>query len=926
MLFSTAGSNSTRNRTGGVRALAVVGALLASAALILLMIYQASAADPANPYFERTWQRTDLPVSNGQSNRTWMWGEEANTGAMTEEYFESPGGQRTVQYFDKSRMEISDPAADRNTVWYVTNGLLVVELITGKMQMGDNSFTQYNPAEVNVAGDFDDPTGVQYTTLAGLLNAPALADGATITQQLDRAGNVTDGPSLASFGVTAAYHVTEPGIDHQVASPFWAFMNSSGTIYENGSYISAPMFLNPFYATGYPITEAYWANVKVAGTYQDVLLQCFERRCLTYTPGNAPGWQVEAGNVGQHYYTWRYGQMPVDDPATTATETATSTPPVDGTSPASPTAEPTPTEPGQPPASPTAEPTEEPYVYLYQWGSPVNENAGIDSAHGIAISADGYIYITDWQTGRVLKYATNGGFMTMWGAFGTGEGEFSNPTGIAVDTIGNVYVSDYNNNRVQKFSADGEYLDEWGTLDGDRGSGQGDFNGPKGIAIDSSDYIYVVDSQNDRVQKFDSQGTYLDEWGSDGSGEGQFTGAAGIVIDDNDTIYVSDFYRCRVQMFDTEGNYFDEIDTDTTGGTCSFQFDAGLAVDADGVIYVVDSGKDRVQAFDSMGNPLGSWGANGSGPGEFAQPEGIAIDARGRIYVTEFNNGRVQVFDSDRSYLDEWNDGRRGRIADSTLAMTMDADDNIYLADNVYDRIQRFDAGGKFQREFGEPGSGTGQLDGAMDIAATLDGYIYAVDVQHDRVLKYRRNGAYATEWSGGSLNQPVAIAVDQGGNVYVANAGDDTIRVFDGSSSLLRSWGGSGDGEGQFNNPTDIAIHGDRVYIVDQNNNRIQAFDLHGTPLGEWGGSGAGDGNFAEPMGIAIDRHGDVFVVDSGNHRVQKFTATGEYLTRFGSEGSGDGQFLYPTRIEIDSDGVAHVLDTGNHRVQAFGRLSEAR
>ena len=66
-------------------------------------------------------------------------------------------------------------------------------------------------------------------------------------------------------------------------------------------------FLNPFYATGYPITEAYWATVKVAGVAQDVLVQCFERRCLTYTPGNAAGWEVEAGNVGQHYYAWRYG-------------------------------------------------------------------------------------------------------------------------------------------------------------------------------------------------------------------------------------------------------------------------------------------------------------------------------------------------------------------------------------------------------------------------------------------------------------------------------------------------------------------------------------------------------------------------------------------------------------------------------------------
>ena len=61
-----------------------------------------------------------------------------------------------------------------------------------------------------------------------------------------------------------------------------------------------------FYATGYPISEAYWTTVLVAGVPQDVLVQAFERRVLTYTPSNPAGWEVEAGNVGQHYHRWRY--------------------------------------------------------------------------------------------------------------------------------------------------------------------------------------------------------------------------------------------------------------------------------------------------------------------------------------------------------------------------------------------------------------------------------------------------------------------------------------------------------------------------------------------------------------------------------------------------------------------------------------------
>ncbi len=287
--------------------------LLALAALGIQLIaglalaQPAAAVEPAPPHFERTWARVDLPVLDGLSDRTWLWGPDANTAVLTEPYAESPDGMREVQYYDKSRMEINNPDdGDPSSPWYVTNGLLVVELMTGRMQVGDTEFVERLPSENIVAGDQGDPNGPTYQTFASLRDLPPLADGATITQRVDRAGNVTDDPALASFGVTTGYHVTEPGIDHQVAQPFWEFMNSSGLIYDQAAgFVEDNLFQSPFYATGLPVTEAYWATVEVAGTPKDVLTQCFERRCLTYTPDNAPGWQVEAGNVGQHYYAWR---------------------------------------------------------------------------------------------------------------------------------------------------------------------------------------------------------------------------------------------------------------------------------------------------------------------------------------------------------------------------------------------------------------------------------------------------------------------------------------------------------------------------------------------------------------------------------------------------------------------------------------------
>src|SRR5690606_36061063 len=147
--------------------------------LILSAVLQVAAADPANPHFERTWARPDLPVASGQANRTWMWGPQAFSGSIGEAYVDAPGGTREVQYFDKSRMEITDPGGDPSSPWYVTNGLLVVELVTGKLQLGDATFEQHNPAQGNVAGDQDDPTGPTYATIALLLDEPALPDGAT---------------------------------------------------------------------------------------------------------------------------------------------------------------------------------------------------------------------------------------------------------------------------------------------------------------------------------------------------------------------------------------------------------------------------------------------------------------------------------------------------------------------------------------------------------------------------------------------------------------------------------------------------------------------------------------------------------------------------------------------------------------------------
>jgi hypothetical protein len=276
------------------------------AALVLLAAgaLQVSAEVPASTAFERTWARTDSPVATDDVDRTWLWGPAAFTNGIDEAYADAPGGSRMVQYYDKSRME--DNAYRGSDPWDVTNGLLVTELITGEMQTGDDQYESRNPAEILVAGDPSSTHVPTYSALASLMDDAPHDLGSIIATTVAHDGAVGNATQLSAYGVTAAHLVSQTG--HTVASPFWDFMNSTGPVYEGGQIDDDLLFLDPYYATGFPLTEAHWARAVVNGTETDVLIQAFQRRVLTYTPSNPDGWQVESGNVGRHYYEWRHEQ------------------------------------------------------------------------------------------------------------------------------------------------------------------------------------------------------------------------------------------------------------------------------------------------------------------------------------------------------------------------------------------------------------------------------------------------------------------------------------------------------------------------------------------------------------------------------------------------------------------------------------------
>jgi len=296
--------------------LALIGAFMLSSVTPLAAAPFSGRTSFADPRFATIWSRTDSEAVRG--GRTWYWGP-GPWFDYGEFYRESPNAIRTVQYFDKARMEINRPDDG-----IVTNGLLVKELVSGRVQISDIDSLYRDPSDVPVAGNpratnQAAPGYRDFASLATLDNdyrdPPRL--NKRVSTVIARGGNISIRSDLARPETTIVQYNDVTG--HNIPRVFWDFMNARGRVVENGRVVTAPI-VDWLFAMGYPITDPYWTRAVVGDTERDVLVQLFERRVLTYTPDNPPGYQVEMGNVGQHYFQWRYPHLgapwAAPDPAT----------------------------------------------------------------------------------------------------------------------------------------------------------------------------------------------------------------------------------------------------------------------------------------------------------------------------------------------------------------------------------------------------------------------------------------------------------------------------------------------------------------------------------------------------------------------------------------------------------------------------------
>ena len=204
-----------------------------------------------------------------------------------------------------------------------------------------------------------------------------------------------------------------------------------------------------------------------------------------------------------------------------------------------------------------------------------------------------------------------------------------------MDRDGNLWVTDNVNHTVLKLSPEGKVLLTLGVRDR-RGEDERHFNRPTDVAFAANGDVYVSDGYgNSRVVKFDKNGKFLLAWGKKGVGDGEFNLPHAVRVDSKGHVYVGDRENNRIQVFDADGKFIRKIE-----GVAPF----GLFITKDDILVVADGRANRVVRMTADGKLLDAWGEKGTGPGQFDMPHGVTVGEGDAVYVCDINGKRVQKF------------------------------------------------------------------------------------------------------------------------------------------------------------------------------------------------------------------------------------------------------------------------------------------
>jgi hypothetical protein len=419
--------------------------------------------------------------------------------------------------------------------------------------------------------------------------------------------------------------------------------------------------------------------------------------------------------------------------------------------------------------------------------------SGISYAPRLACDSSGNVYVVDYSNNHILKFDSSGNLLLTWGSTGSGQGQFSYPRAVAIDSASNVYISD-SSGRIQKFTSAGVYVTQWTSSMGQA----------QGIAVDSSNYLYVAGWN--QTQKYDGNGNVqgsawanptntaidiatdsaslyyicndlkvhktgmsggadISSWGSDlSTAASSLNQPQRVAVDASKNIYVSDTNNSRIKSFASNGTL-----RWTSSGTTLLQ-PYGIALDSSANVYVADSGNNRIVKFvGTTGTYDGSWNVTGV---SLSSPRGIACDTSNLFYVAD--SSRIVRLSSNGSFQTSW--------TCTPNAVAVDANSNVYVADNANTRIQKYSNNGVFILQWGSQGSGIGKFWNVTDVTVDPTGGVF-VPQANNSVQKFDSGGTYLltypANWDALGPQSVVGGAVDASGNLYFVDASDMSVRRF---------------------------------------------------------------------------------------------------------------------------------------------------
>lgn len=583
------------------------------------------------------------------------------------------------------------------------------------------------------------------------------------------------------------------------------------------------------------------------------------------------------------------------------------------------------------------------------------------------LGPNGDVYIADAANNRIRAISPSGVITTFAGAGAAGFGgdngaaataRLSFPGDIAVSSNGDVFIADTNNMRVRRITPRGIITTVAGTgiygFQGDDGAAtSAALAGPRGIALDESGNLYIADTLNHRIRKVSAEGVITTIAGGNAAGfSGEGTAAqlarlnlpTAVAVDRRGNVYVADSGNHRIRRISAAG----VITTVAGGGINGFRGDGGpasvallnapqsLALDVEENLYVADTGNHRIRKIDPRGviaTVAGSDAAAGDGgpavDASLFEPSGIAVDATGNVFIADSANHRVRRVTPQGIISTMAGDGSAGYSGDGGSAalaqlnhpngLAVDRAGTLYIADTGNHAVRRV-SGGIISTIAGngEPGK-----DGDFGPSASA------------------------------RLFNPSAVALDRSGGLYIADSGNNRVRLV--SGGVIRNFAGdpaglpgfAGDGgpgsSARFDYPVSLAIDdAGNVFISDYFNNRIRRVSSGGSVVSTFAGTGApgsgGDGGpaaqaqFYLPAGLAFDASRNLYIADLLGSRIRVIAPNGFIRSVAGTGARGDsgdgGEALQatlasPRDLAVDAAGNVVFSDQDNHRVRRLSPSS---